>query len=187
MGFLDRLLKGNSSDTPAKPKVPVDKKAAFFLDSDSSSSLGDVAYMREAKTIMHTFPGTASSPGDKKLVFEVDAMDTKLEERSQGLGGSATQEQEKLYPISSGIPKPVKKTFAEKMTQEEMEKRLRGSAITGVNTNAPIGAKAVSGIQDAQYNDNNKPKNTKPKANIGRSSSSGSIDPFRAMARDLNN
>ena len=104
-------------------------------------------------------------------MFEVDAMDTKLEERSQGLGGSRSQEQEKSYPISSGIPKPVKKTFPERMTQEEMEKRLRGSAITGANTN----------------DNTNTPNPNKAKASIGRSSSSGSIDPFRAMARDLNN
>ena len=172
MSFLDRLLNRNSSDTSAKPKVADDKKTSFFLDSDSSSSLGNVNYMREAKTITHTFPGTVSSPGDKKLVFEVDAMDAKLEERSQGLGGMPSQEEKELYPpMQTGVPKPVKKTFAEKITQNEMNRRLRGSAITDTSKNAPTAAKPTSAI---------------PKTGVGRSNASGSIDPFRAMARDLN-
>ena len=175
MSFLDRLLNRNSSDTSAKPKVADDKKTSFFLDSDSSSSLGDVNYMREAKTITHTFPGTVSSPGDKKLVFEVDAMDAKLEERSQGLGGMPSQGEKELYPpMQTGVPKPVKKTFAEKITQNEMNRRLRGSAITDTSKNAPTAAKAA------------KPASAIPKAGVGRSNASGSIDPFRAMARDLN-
>ena len=61
MGFLDRLLKKDSadSDSTIQPRKPAkEKPAEFFLDADASSSLGDVNYMRESKTIRRTFPGT---------------------------------------------------------------------------------------------------------------------------------
>ena len=44
--------------------------------------------------------------------------------RSEGLGGSVKKE-ESINPVG-GVPKPVKKTFAEQVTTEEMNKRLRG-------------------------------------------------------------
>ena len=48
------------------------QEEAFFLDADASSSMGNVEFMRRSNTIRHTFPGTASSPGDKELVEEVE-------------------------------------------------------------------------------------------------------------------
>ena len=66
MGLFDRLLKKDSQDpnSSIKPRKPAkDKPEEFFLDADSSSSLGDVNYMRESKTIRRTFPGTIESPG----------------------------------------------------------------------------------------------------------------------------
>ena len=62
----------------------------------------------------------------------------KLEKRSEGLGGEVKVE--KSIDLTAGIPKPVKKTFAEQVSTKEMDKRLKGSAITGVNTPAPAGA-----------------------------------------------
>ena len=64
MGFLDRLLKKDAadSDSTIQPRKPAkEKPAEFFLDADASSSLGDVNYMRESKTIRRTFPGTVDS------------------------------------------------------------------------------------------------------------------------------
>ena len=58
MGLFDRLLKQDSqdSDNTIKPRKPAkEKPSEFFLDADSSSSLGNVDYMREAKTIRRTF------------------------------------------------------------------------------------------------------------------------------------
>jgi hypothetical protein len=38
-------------------------KEAFFLDADDAKSLGNIDYMRTAKTIKKTFPGTAGRQG----------------------------------------------------------------------------------------------------------------------------
>ena len=84
MGLFDRLLKKDSQDpnSSIKPRKPAkDKPEEFFLDADSSSSLGDVNYMRESKTIRRTFPGTIESPGTKEQILEVAAETERLEKR----------------------------------------------------------------------------------------------------------
>ena len=75
----------------------------------------------------------------------------------------------------------MKKTFAEQVSTQEMNNRLRGIAITGVNAPAspnaaPVGRKEIL-------------KQEEPKASTAKASASdkpGSIDPFRQMVRDLN-
>jgi hypothetical protein len=183
MGLFDRLLKKDSQEADAtlKPRKPAkDKPEEFFLDADSSSSLGDVNYMRESKTIRRTFPGTIDSPGTKEQIMEVAAETEKLEKRSEGLGGEVKVE--KSIDLTAGIPKPVKKTFAEQVSTKEMDKRLKGSAITGVNTPAPANASPVGRKEELKQVE-------KPVAKVGQSAESqkpGSIDPFRQMVRDLN-
>ena len=183
MGLLDRLLKKDSaeSDSTIQPRKPArEKPAEFFLDADASSSLGDVNYMRESKTIRRTFPGTAANPGTKEQIMEVAAETEKLEKRSEGLGGVVKQEES--VKVTAGIPKPVKKTFAEQMSTAEMNKRLKGTAITGVNTPAPADAAPLGRKEEL------KPQK-EPVAKAGSaapSSKPGSIDPFRQMVRDLN-
>ena len=183
MGFFDRLLKTDSKDSDGeiKPRAPKkDKPQEFFLDADSSSSLGDVDYMRESKTIRRTFPGTAANPGTKERVIEVAAETERTERRSKGLGGVV--EKEDNINLTAGIPKPVKKTFAEQMTTAEMNKRLKGTAISGVNT--PAAANAAPAARKAEL----KPKEetTSAVGSTAPSSKPGSIDPFRQMVRDLN-
>ena len=183
MGFLDRLLKKDSaeSDSSIEPRKPAkEKPAEFFLDADSSSSLGDVNYMRESKTIRRTFPGTAASPGTKEQIMEVAAETEKLEKRSEGLGGVVKKDES--VNITAGIPKPVKKTFAEQVSTKEMSQRLKGTAITGVNTPAPADAAPVGRKEELKAP-------AEPTAKVGSSAPSskpGSIDPFRQMVRDLN-
>lgn len=183
MGLLDRLLKKDSQDADAslKPRKPAkEKPEEFFLDADSSSSLGDVNYMRESKTIRRTFPGTVDSPGTKEQIMEVAAETEKLEKRSEGLGGEVKKE--KSIDLTAGIPKPVKKTFAEQVSTKEMDKRLKGSAISGVNTPAAANANPVARKEQLKEVE-------EPVAKVGQSSVSGkpgSIDPFRQMVRDLN-
>ena len=183
MGLFDRLLKKDSQDADAslKPRKPAkDKPEEFFLDADSSSSLGDVNYMRESKTIRRTFPGTVDSPGTKEQIMEVAAETEKLEKRSEGLGGEVKVE--KSIDLTAGIPKPVKKTFAEQVSTKEMDKRLKGSAISGVNTPAAANAKPLARKEQLKEVE-------EPVAKVGQSSVSGkpgSIDPFRQMVRDLN-
>ena len=185
MGLFDRLLNSSSdqNDPQSGPKAEKAKPEAFFLDSDNASSLGDRNYMREAKTIRRTFPGTLDSPGGKELVTEVDAMDLTVDKRTEGLGGTKVKE-EVTRVIQDGIPKPVKKTFAETMTQSELDQRLKGNALiqAGVNAKAAPDAAPLARKQEL------KPKE-EPKASTSGSQKSnkpGSIDPFLSMVRDLN-
>ena len=183
MGFFDRLLKTDEKDSdgtiqPRSPKK--EKPQEFFLDADSSSSLGDVNYMRESKTIRRTFPGTVENPGTKERVTEVAAETERTERLSKGLGGVV--EKEENINLTAGIPKPVKKTFAEQVSTAEMNKRLKGTAISGVNTPAAANAAPVARKEEL------KPKEeiTAKVGSAAPSSKPGSIDPFRQMVRDLN-
>jgi hypothetical protein len=54
-------------------------KEAFFLDADDAKSLGNIDYMRTAKTIKKTFPGTAGRQG-----FETVEVVSNQEKRRDG-------------------------------------------------------------------------------------------------------
>jgi hypothetical protein len=54
-------------------------KEAFFLDADDAKSLGNIDYMRTAKTIKKTFPGTAGRQG-----FETVEVVSNREKRREG-------------------------------------------------------------------------------------------------------
>ena len=179
MGLLDRILGSRTSsekvDQPSgQPKKKKQEPEAFYLDADSSSSLGDVNFMRRSNTIRRTFPGNADSPGGKEMVQEVGSIDAKLEVMTPGLAGIEPSTSANVPP-PSGVPKPVKKTFVQQISQAEMDKRLKGSAISGVNSpssSAPAKPKTVSGDDQPTAS----PQTAKP----------GDINPFRAMANDLN-
>ena len=175
MGLFDRLF--NSGGAAASPQEqPKAKKEVetFFLDADASSTLGDVNFMRRSNTIRHTFPGTASSPGNKELVEEVASMEAELKMATPGLGGVEPQELE--VNLTGGVPKPVKKTFAKPMSAAELEQRKKGSAVAVNAPAAPAPARkkeAESGAVQPQISQLN---TAKP----------GSIDPFKQMVKDLN-
>ena len=106
MAFFDRLLnnlmKGSEKSAPIQPRTPKQEKPeAYFLDADSSSSMGNVDYMRESKTIRRTFPGTADSPGSKERVIEV-AAETQQLTRTEGLGGEV--QKEVTTSVTGGVP-----------------------------------------------------------------------------------
>jgi hypothetical protein len=192
MGLFDRLLKSRSKDDGQQaPKDSVKSKTeAFFLDSDASSSYGNVDYMREAKTIRHTFPGTADNPGNKELVTKVDAMDVTVGTRSQGLGDQKPNEEPSIPSVfSSGVPTPVKKTFAEAMTKEQLDQRLKGNALRTAGVNSPMAANAAPAGRKEELK-SEPPSTMQPAPQMptrSPSSKPGSIDPFKDMVRDLNN
>ena len=191
MGLFDRLLNSSSKDDGQQdlPKDRAKPKAeAFYLDSDASSSYGNVDYMREAKTIRRTFPGTADNPGNKELVTKVDAMDVTVGKRTQGLGDEKPNEEPAIPSLlSDGIPKPVKKTFAETMTQAQLDQKLKGNALrtAGVNTPMAPDAAPMGRKEELKSEPEIQPKNTAE--SLDPSAKPGSIDPFKAMVRDLNN
>ena len=112
--------------------------------------------------------------------MEVAAESEKLEKRSDGLGGVVKKEES--VNLTAGIPNPVKKTFAERVSTEEMSKRLKGTAITGVNTPVPADAAPIGRKEELKPKEVSVAKAGSP----APSSKPGSIDPFRQMVRDLN-
>lgn len=180
MGLFDRLL-GNrsegafSSKAPKAKPVKAKQEESFYLDADASSSLGDVTFMRRSNTIRHTFPGNADNPGNKEMIQEVDSMAARLEKASTGMPG--TEEKAATTSLSGGVPKPVKKTFVEKMSSAELSKRLRGAAVGGVNAaggSAPAGRKPAGSSRDDQ-----------PSISL-QQAKPGTIDAFKDMAKELN-
>ena len=178
MGLFDRLFGSGSaarSSAPSTPPQPKKEAETFFLEPDTASSLGDVNFMRRSNTIRHTFPGTASSPGNKELVEEVASMEASRKLASPGLGGVEDREQE--ISLTGGVPKPVKKTFAKPMSAAELEQRKRGSAVA---VNAP--ASAGPARKDKPAEGGSQPQISQQAA----AAKPGSIDPFKQMLRDLN-
>jgi len=180
MGLFDRLRGSRQPEAKvagSAAEANVSKKDdAFFLDADASTSLGDVNFMRRSNTIRHTFPGTATSPGNKEMVAEVASMEAKLEKMSPGLAGLPLEDDNDVRVVG-GVPKPVKKTFAQQMTAAELENRLKGSAVA---VNVPGGAAALKKKREEEE---------AARAAQGGSSAAnqaGAIDPFRQMAKDLN-
>ena len=176
MGLFDRLLGGSKSAPATGPAKPAPKAEAFFLDADASSSMGNVEFMRRSNTIRHTFPGTADSPGGKELIEEVASMESRLEKVSPGLGGVVEQEQE--INLTGGVPKPVKKTFAEQISKAELDQRKKGSA---VGVNVPGGPAAIKKDSDAAAAGQAQPQITSQNAN-----KPGDINAFKGWAKDLN-
>lgn len=183
MGLFDRLLGNRGAGAAGKQGVKVAGSAAeanpqktdnaFFLDADSSSTLGDVNFMRRSNTIRHTFPGNADSPGGKEMVAEVASMEARLERMTPGLAGTATETTTDVN-LTGGIPKAVKKTFAQQMSPSQLAERLKGAAVSGVNSpGAPATTRKTATTEGESASS---PAAGKP----------GAIDPFKAMAKDLN-
>tara|TARA_B100001939_G_C16839064_1_gene572267 strand:- start:208 stop:717 length:510 start_codon:yes stop_codon:yes gene_type:complete len=168
MGLFDRFTR--------KPDEVVETKESFFLDADSSSSLGDVSFMRRSNSIRHTFPGTVNNPGTKERIEEVASNENRLEKVSDGLpeagGGSSSQR------MDPGVPKAVKKTFAKQMTQSELENRLKGAAVMGTN----VPGSSSKGDVNSPAAPAAKPASTGSTLNTSKP---GSIDPFRKMVKEL--
>ncbi|MCP9774535.1 hypothetical protein [Cyanobium sp. WAJ14-Wanaka] len=178
MGLFDRFLKGgagtSSNNNTPKPKKEVE---TFFLDADSSGSMGNVDFMRRSNTIRRTFPGTVDNPGNKEMVAEVASMEASVEKLSDGMPGSNPVEAE--VSLNAGIPKPVKKTFAQTMSAAELDQRKKGSAV-GVNVTG--GPAAIKMEQEAAAAD----ITVQQQINRGPTQKPGAIDPFKQMAKDLN-
>jgi len=180
MGLFDRLLgnrpaamKVSGQGAESKPKA---SSEPVFLEPDAARSLGDVQFMRRTNTIRRTFPGTADSPGGKEMVAEVASMEARLERMSPGLAGNDPSP-EVSVDLTGGIPKPVKKTFAQTMTQAELEQRMRGAAVAvnAATPNAPVARKESLKPEAEDQQPQITRQGTKP----------GDINPFKSMARDL--
>ena len=180
MGLFDRLLKTNenSTNSASTQGKSNEKPQEYFLDADAACSLGNVGYRRESKQIRHTFPGSLDNPGLKEEIKTVAAESLRLEKRSDGLGGAVKREES--INITKGVPKPVSKTFAQKVSSAEMKERLKGLVVSGVNT------KLSSTSAPVARKESLKPKLEAPINSFGKVPT-GSIEPFRQMVRELKN
>ena len=97
---------------------------------------------------------------------------------SEGLAGISSQPE--TVDLSSGIPKPVKKTFSQTMSAAELEQRKKGSAF-GVNV--PGGPAAIKQEQERSASAQ---LPSQPQISKQASGKAGEIDPFKQMVRDLN-
>ena len=172
MGLLDRLLGTKSFKSAPEAAKPAPKvQEAMFLDADESSSLGNVDFMRRTYEIRRTFPGTVDNPGLKERVDVVASMEARVERLTDGMPGTEAKDTD--VDLTGGIPKAVKKTFAQTMTADELSQRLKGSAVGGVNVPgvAATGRKASS--------DADQPEISRQGARPG------AIDGFKGMAKDI--
>jgi hypothetical protein len=176
MGLFDRLF-GSRAASVSKPEAAAKAKPkaeTFFLDPETSSSLGDVKFMKRSNTIRHTFPGNADSPGEKEMVAEVASMEARVEKMTPGLAGIQSTEKDAVN-LTGGIPKPVKKTFAQQMSAAELGQRMKGAAVTP--TNLPGGPAAAKQKKEAEAQ-------AQPASSL-QAAKPGTTDPFRSMVRDL--
>ena len=182
MGLFDRLFAIRDGNAAA-PKTPQPKKEVetFFLDADASSSMGNVDFMRRSNTIRRTFPGTVDSPGNKEMVAEVASMESRLERVSDGLGGQTSQP-EQAFDLTRGVPKPVKKTFAQALSQAELDQRMKGSAM-GVNV--PGGSAAIKQEQAQAQAQAAAMASSQVQISQQASGKAGDIDPFKRMSREI--
>jgi hypothetical protein len=68
-GFLG-LFGSSNSEANGNPE-------AFFLDDDQAKTMGNIDYMRTAKTVKRTFPKTVSQPDNKAFIQKVSATEAK--------------------------------------------------------------------------------------------------------------
>lgn len=97
-------------------------------------------------------------------------MEMRREMASPGLGG--VEEKQEDINLTGGIPKPVKKTFAEQMSKGELEQRMKGSAVA-VNTPGAANPKAQSGSEE------------QPQISSQQASKPGDIGAFKGWVKDL--
>ena len=176
MGLFDRLLGGKAASSAAEANAPKKQDETFFLEPEASSSLGDVQFMKRSNTIRRTFPGTVDNPGNKEMVAEVASMEARIEKLTEGMPG--TEVVPDVINLTGGIPKAVKKTFAQTMSQAELDQRMKGSAM-GVNVPGGNAAIKKEQEQQAEASARQQPLSTQQGAKPG------AIDPFKSMAKDL--
>ena len=105
-------------------------------------------------------------------------MENRLQRVSEGLPESQGSDPSAMR-LDPGVPKPVKKTFAQTITQEELQSRIKGTAVKGTN----VPGTASKGDVYAAPAPKVPETNTTP--SINSSAKPGSIDPFKEMLRDM--
>ena len=176
MGLFDRF-RAKSSDAQER------QNDAFYLDVDEAQTVGDMAYLKSSNTIRRTFPKSVNNPDGGELVKDVGAMDSKVTKATGALPEVETMAGQQATPVAVTAPNSrtatVTKTFAQQVSPQEMARRLRGAAVKGVNE-----VRRVEKPKTRKQAADSTPAAAAAKPTLARSKP-GSIDPFRAMARDV--
>jgi hypothetical protein len=84
VGFIKGLFGGRSQENNPQPEeaevntVESQKPRSYYLDPDDAKTLGNIDYMRTAKTVRRTFPKAPGATEAYEMVQQVSSMD-KLE------------------------------------------------------------------------------------------------------------
>ncbi|MCL2932234.1 MAG: hypothetical protein MGG11_08135 [Trichodesmium sp. MAG_R03] len=102
-GFITRFF-GKKDDNQAK--------AAFFLDPDSASSLGDVDYMRKSKTVKRSYPKAAGKINQiegetEKSVSSMGKRENVAETKTASYSSSYTPSTSTSSSKKSSTPTPT--------------------------------------------------------------------------------
>lgn len=122
IGALFGLFGGKKASNPSTPKPAASRRGeAFFLDSDSSKGLGDMDYMRTAKSVKKSYP---KAIGKLNLLSgEVEESISAMEKR---VGGA-------IPKTVSSIPSSSSSTFEKKSTFVPTEATYRRSASSNMD------------------------------------------------------
>ena len=80
IGFIQKLLRSQPQpkieieQSSATPTTPSRNGGAFFLEADEAKTLGDLEYMRSAKSIRRTFP-KAKLGKENESIRSISAME----------------------------------------------------------------------------------------------------------------
>jgi hypothetical protein len=99
-GLFGSKTKYVDEPTPVAGETEKENEA-FFLEPDQAKTLGNIDYMRESKTIRHTFPKTRGSEAGA-ATWEVSSMEKKRV-ADNGTAPSATP---KAKPQAAKEPTP---------------------------------------------------------------------------------
>ena len=109
IGFIKGLFnsgeKSKETVVQQSASIPARQSEAFFLDDDAAKSLGDIDYMRTAKSVRRTFPKAMNNQAESERTVTVSAM---LKQNPNMNGQTIAAE-----PVNSSQAAPAKVDQAE--------------------------------------------------------------------------
>jgi hypothetical protein len=72
--FGSKDKKQREMEVDSTPSEKAAKAQAYFLDADSAKTLGDLDYMRTAKSVRRTFPKTLANPQGFEKISQISSI-----------------------------------------------------------------------------------------------------------------
>jgi len=111
MGFLQRLFGKKEEGNTVKNKQPSE---AYFLDSDSAKTFGNIDYMRKPKAVERTFPKVnGMNVGGRRKIAQFSSMDEQVVYDGDGKPSNVSSaSSESSAPAASSTSTPAPKRTA---------------------------------------------------------------------------